>query len=306
MVTLWHNGEVVNKIYSMKEYFAKKYAFQVQKITVSLDFTCPNIDGRVGSGGCIYCLDGSVPHKKEKRVPLKEQIKKGIESGDKRFGAGTRYMVYFQTNSNTYAAVATLKEMYASVFEFDRVIGIAIGTRPDCVGEEVLDILKTYATAGKEVWLELGLQSANEATLIKINRGHTVATFVDAVKRAKHKGLKVAAHVIVGFPWETIKDFLASATLLVELGVEGIKIHPLYILEGTPLGEMYKKEAFELLTLNAYVGALAQMVKILPENTIIMRVSAEGYDSCLLAPEYCSTKYKSKIKAMLERELQIR
>ncbi len=291
---------------SLNHYFREKYKKRVQKITVSLPFTCPNRDGKISKGGCTYCYKGSMPPKNSTDIPLEKQIEEGIFRGKRKFGKDTLFMVYFQTYSNTYAGIDELKSRYDMALKYADVIGIDVGTRPDCVSEETLDLLKSYSNKLQEVWIEYGLQSANDETLKRINRGHNAVDFINAVKRTKKKGLKVTAHMIVGFPWENHDDFIKTAELISSLPADGIKIHPLYIMEATKLGEEYKNNKFKLLTVEEYTSILADIVEMLPEDMVIMRFTAEGEDKGLLAPEYCKPQYKNSIKEMLIEELRKR
>lgn len=289
--------------YSLKDYFLEKYGKRVQKITVALPFTCPNIDGTKGRGGCIYCYAGSIPPNLSPTEPLKKQIENAILRYKKRFKKNVLFTVYYQSYSNTYGDLEYLKSVYDIALEFDEVVGIDVGTRPDCVPEEVLDLLASYTEKGLEIWVEYGLQSANFESLKKINRGHGVSDFVDAVLRTKRRPLKVTAHIIVGLPWETEDDFYETAKMVAALPIDGIKIHPLYIMEHTPLGEMYKRGEFEPLPLDRYVKIAADIIEMMPQNMIVMRFTAEGHEDKLLAPEYCKPSWKNRVRQMVEEEL---
>ncbi len=290
--------------YSLKDYFLEKYGTRVQKITVALPFTCPNIDGTKGRGGCIYCYAGSIPPNLTPTKPLKQQIEEAILRYKRRFkNKKVLFTVYYQSYTNTYGDIDYLKSIYDVALEFDEVVGIDVGTRPDCAPEEVLDLLASYTDKGLEVWVEYGLQSANFESLKKINRQHGVSDFVDAVLRTKKRPLKVTAHIIVGLPWETEEDFYETAKMVAALPIDGLKIHPLYIMEHTKLGEMYKRGEFQPLPLEKYVKIAADIIEMMPPNMIIMRFTAEGHDDKLLAPEYCRPSWKNKVKQMVEQEL---
>ncbi len=290
--------------FSLNDYFKSKYSNRIQKITVSLPFTCPHIED--GSGGCAYCHKGSMPPGADVSIPLAKQIMHGIISGKKRYGDGTGFIVYYQTYTNTNAPLDKLKEIYDEAFNHPDIIGIDVGTRPDCAGDDVLKLLKSYEKDGAEVWLELGLQSANNKTLAEINRRHTVEDFTDAAVRSKKAGLKIIAHMMVGLPGETHTDFMATAKLIASLGFFGIKIHPLYVMEGTALGDRYAKKPFEILKIDEYVKALADIIEVLPQEMVVMRFTAEGGEKQLIAPNYCRPEYKLKIKDMLLQELMNR
>ena len=293
--------------YSLRDYFLDKYGTRVQKITVALPFTCPNIDGTKGRGGCIYCYAGSIPPNLTPTKPLRQQIEEAILRYKRRFkNKPLKFVIYYQSYSNTYGDLDYLKSVYDTALEFDEVVGIDVGTRPDCAPEEVLDLLASYTDKGLEVWIEYGLQSANFESLKRINRGHGVSDFVDAVLRTKRRPLKITAHIIVGLPWESEEDFYETAKLVAALPIDGLKIHPLYIMDRTVLGEMYKRGEFEPLPLERYVKIAADIIEMMPPQMVVMRFTAEGHDDKLLAPEYCRPSWKSKVKQMVEEELRRR
>lgn len=287
-------------------YAKEKFGTRVQKIPVALPFTCPNIDGSKGRGGCIYCYKGSRPAHLVPWEPLKIQIEKGIRNAKERYGKKVKFFVYFQSYTNTYGDLNTLKEMYDTVLHFDEVVGIDVGTRPDCVPQEVLNLLASYKDMGLEVWIEYGLQSANFETLKKINRQHGVSDFVDAVLRAKELGLKVCAHTIVGLPGERHEDFLETAKLVASLPVDGVKIHPIYVMENTGLAKLYKEGKFRTLNLEEYVRYAADMLEVIPENVVIHRLTAEAEKDKLLSPDYCVYERKVEVIKRIEEELKRR
>jgi radical SAM protein (TIGR01212 family) len=281
---------------SLNEYFKNKYKTRVQKITISLPFACPH-------EGCSYCWQGSMPPGNSVDIPLKKQLENGILKGKKKYGEDTKFFAYFQSYTNTNDTPENLKKLFDEALNYHDIIGISAGTRPDTAPDEVLRLLDSYADSGIEPWIEFGLQSASDATLKKINRGHTVKQFVDAAGAASKTRLKILAHVIIGFPWETKDDFMRTISLVSSLNIHGIKIHPLYIVEGTKLGDEYKKDGFKMLAIEDYVKALADIIEMLPKDMVIMRFTAEGHPDRLLAPDYCRPAYKVKIKEMLVEEM---
>ena len=291
--------------YSLKDYFQEKYGKRVQKITVALPFTCPNRDGTKGRGGCTYCYDGSKPSMLTPTVPLEIQIKEGIERAKRKYGEDILFAIYFQSYTNTYADLNTLKKYYDVALKFDRVVGIDIGTRPDCAQDEVLDLLAEYTDKGLEVWVEFGLQSANFETLKKINRQHGVSDFVDAVLRTKKRNLKVCAHMIIGLPGETREDFIETAKLIASLPVDGIKIHPLHVIKGTVMAKQYEKGEFKTLTLEEYAEYCADVIELLPPHMVVHRITGETDEERLIAPEWCTYRYKNqviqKVREILEK-----
>ena len=290
---------------SLREYYSGKYRERVQKITVSLPFTCPHME-EDGSGGCTYCHKGSIPNLNDPQLPMAKQMATGITAAQKRYGPDTKFIVYFQTHTNTNAPIAELKRIYDEAFNHVNVIGLDIGTRPDCAGDDVIELLDSYCSQGYEVWIEFGLQSANNATLKSINRGHTAGDFTAAVIRAKKTRLKITAHMIVGLPGETKADYMKSASLIASLGVHAIKIHPLHVMEGTVMGDEYKKKPFDVLHLDDYIEVLADIIEILPPEMIVMRYTSEAVESHLLAPNYCRPEYKIVLKQMLISEFEKR
>ncbi len=292
--------------YSLKEYFLEKYGRRVQKITVALPFTCPNRDGTKARGGCTFCADGSKPSMLDSRVPLEVQIKEGIERAKRKYGEDIYFFIYYQSYTNTYADLETLKRVYDTALKFEGVVGIDIGTRPDCVPEEVLDLLTEYAEKGLEVWVEYGLQSANFETLKRINRAHGVSDFVDAVLRTKRRPLKVCAHIIVGLPGEGREDVIETAKLLASLPIDGVKIHPLHIIKGTVMALEYQLGKIKLLSLDEYANLCADVIEILPENVVVHRITGEVDEERLIAPEYCSPKMKNKVMQTVEKVLRER
>jgi len=281
--------------YSLNDYFTQKYLTRIQKLTISLPFTCPH-------GRCSYCYDGSKPPHNDIFLPLARQIENGIAYGRKRYGKNTKFIAYFQSYSNTNKPFDELKKYYDEIFNYNDVIGMSIGTRPDCIDDEKLSLIDSYVDKNIDVWLELGLQSANDETLIRINRGHTVNQFVDAFEKVKRTRIKTVIHIIIGLPGEEKKDFHKTAKLAAVLHPFGIKIHPLYVVDKTNLGEKYKSSPFKILDLEEYVQNLADVMEILPADTIIMRFTAEAPRDLLIAPEYCSSQYKNKIKELLMQE----
>ncbi len=291
---------------SFKSYLKRKYKKRVQKITLTLPFTCPNIDGTKSYGGCIYCREGSRPFHLSPEVSLDEQIRRGIERAEKKYGKDILFFLYYQSYTNTYGDLEYLKEIYDRALKFDKVVGFSVGTRPDCVPEEVLNLLKQYREKGLEVWVEVGLQSANFSTLKFINRAHGVSDFIDAVFRIKEKGLLVCTHVILGLPNESKEDFLETAKLLSLLPIDGVKIHPIYVVKGTKLYKLYLEGKFKPLELEDYINYVCDFLELLPKNVVVQRLTAEEDPKLLVAPSYCTYKEKSKVLNLIREELKRR
>jgi radical SAM protein (TIGR01212 family) len=289
-----------------RDYLREKFGTRVKKIPVALPFTCPNIDGTKGRGGCIYCFKGSRPAHLDPRSGLKAQIREGIRRGLERYGKKTKFIVYFQSYTNTYSDIETLRQYYDTITEFSEVVGIDVGTRPDCAPDGVLDLLSGYGKRGYEVWIEFGLQSANFETLKRINRQHGVSHLVDAVLRAKRRGLKVCVHTILGLPGEGREDFLETAALLRALEVEGVKIHPIYVMRNTPLAGLYLRGEFRPLSLEEYVSECATFLEHINPGTVVHRLTAEANFPDLLAPDYCTYEKKPLVIASVLEELKRR
>ena len=209
-------------------------------------------------------------------------------------------LAYFQPYTNTYAPVKRLREIYEPAFASDEVVGVSIGTRPDCVPPDVMELLE-YENSRKPVILELGLQTANDETLKAIGRGHSVAEFEDAVKRAHSAGLWVTSHVILGLPGETLKDFEKTAEVIRDLGISAVKIHPLHIVRDTRLAESYRRGEFELLSFEAYCEAVARFIRIVGKDVAIERFSGEAQNETLVAPDW--TGDRNRIVSQVERLL---
>ena len=287
-----------------RDYARERFGRRVKKIPVALPFTCPNIDGTKGRGGCIYCYKGSRPEHLDPRISLREQIEQGIRHAKERYGKKTLFFIYFQSYTNTYGDVWELKELYDTALEYDDVVGLDVGTRPDCAPNEVLSLLSSYRERGYEVWIEFGLQSANFETLKRINRAHGVSELVDATLRAKAFGLKVCIHTIVGLPGETREDFLETAKLVASLRADGIKIHPIYVMKNTGLAKLYEEGRFKPLSLEEYVSYASEMLELIPPSTVVHRLTAEAKKPALLAPDYCTYERKLEVIKAIEDHLR--
>lgn len=273
----------------------------MHKVTVDAGFTCPNRDGAVGYGGCIYCDDrGSGSYAIDRLEPVSKQIADGIKRLKRRYKA-KKFIAYFQAFTNTYAPVEQLKQLYDEAVEHSDIVGLAIGTRPDCVPAPVLDLVESY-TDDYQVWLEYGLQSCHNDTLKKINRGHKYEDFVSAVGRTRGRGILICAHVIIGLPGESRDDILATASAVAGLQLDAIKIHSLYILEGTPIAKMYHSGELSMMERDEYVEIVCDFLERLPPDMVIQRLIGEGPRDRLIAPKWCLDKHTvlSQINSELE------
>ncbi|RKZ90313.1 MAG: TIGR01212 family radical SAM protein, partial [Gammaproteobacteria bacterium] len=221
---------------------------------------------------------------------IDEQIEAGRQVILKRTGAA-RYLAYFQAYTNTYADINTLKLLYDNALSHPDVIGLSIGTRPDCVPDSVLNLLAQYQEQGYEIWLELGLQSSFDSTLKEVNRGHGFAEYQDAIQRAHQYDLQVCTHLIVGLPTETKRHSLTSMSRVLETKPEGMKIHPLHIVKGTQLARQWKSGQYQPLSMDEYVDTVVNMVKMAPDDMIYHRLTGTASEDLLLAPGWCSKKW---------------
>jgi len=276
----WNNTK---RYYDLKSFFVNRFGCTVYKLQIDAGFTCPNRDGTAGRGGCIYC-DGRFSRLRH-QGPL-PSVTEQIERG-KTFYRGTRgaqkFIAYFQTATNTYAPLARLKALYDEALAQDDIVGLSVGTRPDCVPDAVIDLFEEYAR-DRHVWLEYGLQSIRDRTLQLINRGHDSAAFLDAVDRTAGRGVNICVHIIVGLPGETREDILQTARALASLPIQGIKIHLLLALSGTPLGDLYERGEIRMMPQEEYVSIVCDILEALPPGVVIQRLTADGYRDIYLAP----------------------
>ena len=276
------------RYYPYSKYLKETFGKKVYKITLDSGFYCPNRDGTISKGGCIFCDEvGSFSRCADSRQTIQEQILSSMEHLQKQFKAEA-FIAYFQSYSNTYAPVEKLKEVYDSVFFDEKIVSISIGTRPDCVDSEKLDLISTYKTP----WIEYGLQSSHNETLKWMNRGHDFECFKRAVIETKKRGIKVCAHIILGFPNETKEMMLETARKLAELEIDGIKIHMLTILADSPLLKIYEKNPFYLMDMEQYCEIVCDILEILPPNCTIERIAGTGYSETTQAPKWVNRRFE--------------
>ncbi len=296
----WNNAK---RYYDLKSYWVNRFGCRVHKLPIDAGFTCPNRDGTIAEGGCIYCDGrGSALRQAGELPSVTEQIRRGKAYYGERPRA-EKFIAYFQTFTNTYGPVERLRELYDEALAEEEVIGLSIGTRPDCLSDEALALIRSYAER-HHVWLEFGLQSIHDRTLRVINRGHDAAAFVDAVGRAGGGPIQLCAHIIVGLPGESREDILETARVIAGLPVGGIKIHNLLALRGTLFGERYSRGEAGLLTREEYVGTVCDILEVLPPEMVIQRLTADGYRDIFLGPPWAANKL-AVINA-IDRELEAR
>jgi len=283
-------------------YLKQKFGVKVYKVTIDAGFSCPNRDGTISSGGCIFCDEsGSFSQAHSNLLSIEDQLKTGIETLSTRFKA-KKFMSYFQAYSNTYKPVDKLEKIYNSALNHPDVIGLSIGTRPDCVDDEKLKLIASYKD-DYYTWIEYGLQSIHDKTLRAINRGHDFDCFLKAYEMSKKVGLNVCAHVILGLPDETREDMLQTAKKLAEMKVDGIKIHMLCVLENTQLAKLYEAGKISLPSEEEYMQTVCDFLEILPAETTIHRLAGNGLKKELIAPRWIGKKMDmlNKIDRELER-----
>ena len=268
----------------------RRYGERVHKLAINAGLTCPNRDGSKGRGGCTFCNNASFNPMSRRPPSVAEQIESGRQVIRRRTGA-QRYIAYFQAYTNTYADVAYLAELYEQALDEPDVVGISVGTRPDCVPDQVLDLMAGYQAQGHEVWLELGLQSAFDKTLEQVNRGHGFAEYKQAVRAAHKRGLPVCTHLIVGLPGEGRNEALESLRQVLEYGVEGLKLHPLHVVKGTQLANQWRAGDYHPLSSEDYISIAVDMIEQTPPEVCYHRVTGTAEASILLAPGWCSKKW---------------
>ena len=270
---------------SYGHYLRRRFGFRISKVNVDAGFTCPNRDGSKGTGGCIYCNNVSFsPKETQAVVPLEEQMAAGIAYHRTRLGS-EKFIIYFQKYTNTYGSVELLSDLYHRALDHPDVIGISVGTRPDSLSDEALELLTEIART-KYVCLELGLQSMDDAILQRINRGHTLDDFIGAVNRASRRNIDICAHLIYGFPGETAAEFLKTATLMADLPIDALKLHQLHAVDGTELAELYRRGEFTPLTLEAYIATVADFLELLPPRVAIQRLYGSAPLEISVAPQW--------------------
>ena len=280
-----------NKRYHTLDYFYKnKFGEKIFKVSLNAGFSCPNMDGTIGTGGCIYCSkSGSGEFAGNKEDSIEKQFIEIRDMMHKKW-KDAKYIGYFQARTNTYAPVEKLKRVYEKVLSFDNVVGLNIATRPDSITDECLDYLeelnkKTYLT------IELGLQTTNEKTTKLINRCHTLECFENMVKKLRKRNIDVVVHIIDGLPYETKEDMLNTVRYLNTLDIQGIKIHMLSIIKDTPLEKLYEKEHFKVLTKEEYIDIVIEQLELLRPEIVIHRITGDPKLDELVEPNWLVKKF---------------
>lgn len=286
-------------------YLKNKYGEKIYKLPVNLPGTCPNRDGTVSRGGCIFCdEEGAGFECLPSDMSVKEQIARNKAFFIKRFN-GHRFFAYFQAFTNTYTDYESFRRNIMAAAEDDDIIGISVSTRPDCINDAYLDFLgELQREKGLEINIELGLQTVNYHTLKKINRGHTLGEFIDAVLRVKKRGFKTVVHLILNLPWDDDTDVVESAKVCSSLGIDFVKLHSLYVVKGTVLGEMFERGEFALISLEEYIDRVVLFLEYLDPSIVIQRLVGKGPQGNLLFCNWGTSWWKIKrgVEEVLEEK----
>lgn len=276
------------KYTSLNQYLKVRFGTKIYKIALDGGFTCPNRDGTLGTRGCIFCSKGGSGDFAENRaLDIKTQIERGKSRVSGKIKNG-KYIAYFQAFTNTYASVDRLESLYMQAIEHEDIVALSIGTRPDCLGDEVIELLERLNKI-KPIFVELGLQTIHENTAKYIRRGYELSVYDDAVRRLHKAGLNVVTHLIIGLPDETKDDMLKSVEYVCNV-TDGIKLQLLHILKGTDLEEQYNAGKIKVLTLDEYCDIICDCIKIIPKNVVVHRLTGDGAKKDLIAPLWSADK----------------
>jgi radical SAM protein (TIGR01212 family) len=274
----------------LRGFLQRRFGCRVHKITLDAHLTCPNLDGTKAVGGCIFCHQGS-GHSRQGNASIAEQLERGKVYLRQRHKA-QKFLAYFQRHTNTYAPVETLTQLYDEALAVDDIVGVVVGTRPDCAPDPVLDLLQEYARR-TYVSVEYGLQSIHDRTLAHVNRAHGFSEFLDAIRRTAGRGIHTCVHVMLGLPGETRADMLATAEAIAGLPLDGIKIHLTYVLKRTVLGDMYLQELYRPMEMIEYVETVCDVLERLPPSMVIHRLTGDPPRDLLLAPQWARRKWQA-------------
>ena len=266
----------------------KRYGEKVHKLTLHGDFSCPNRDGTLGRGGCTFCNVAAFADEKQAQHSIKNQLALRAQEVSHK---AKKYLAYFQAYTSTYAEIEQLASLYKQATVNNNIVGICVGTRPDCVSDEVLNLLSSYLLRGYEVWLELGLQSANDKTLKRINRGHGFDEYQRVCIKARALGIKVCTHLILGLPKETQTDYQQTLNQVIETGVDGLKLHPLHVVRGATMEKSWRAGRLTTLSLEEYSQAAVALIRHTPRDIVFHRISATAKLDELLSPMWCEKRW---------------
>lgn len=290
------------KYHTLNYHLLNTFGEKVYKAVIDAGFTCPNIDGRCGFGGCAYCFDGAGEFTNDAVFSITEQLQKEYERIAKKH-KNPKLIAYFQAHSNTYAPVEILREKYTEALSFPDVVGLSIATRADCIDEEIADLLEEYA---KKTYLtvELGLQTANDKIAKEFNRGYDFSVFLHAYKLLKERNIRVCVHIINGLMNETKDDMVTTAKEVGKLKPEAVKIHLLHIVKGTAYERLYKEDKLIPLTKDAYIDIVCRQLELLPPETVIERITGDGGRDTLIAPLWSLDKIS--VLGAIDKEMAAR
>ncbi len=289
--------EKVEHLYlRLSRYFTERFGKRVHRVSVDAGFSCPNRDGTLGVGGCIFCNNTAFSSNTSvgEKLSLEEQVRRGIERARRRYGAEA-FMLYFQAYTGTYDTPENLRRRYDVIRRFPEMVALSVATRPDCIDESRAELLASYA-GDYEVWVELGLQSIHECTLRYVNRRHSVACFERAVELLRRAGgIKICVHLVIGLPYadgavEDMEMVIQTADRLAALAIDGVKIHPLHVVKGTPLHRLYERGAYRPLEMHEYAEAAVEFIEHLPPRCVVHRVGADCPKDMLVAPQWITRK----------------
>ena len=286
----------------LSEVLKQEYGEKIYKLTLSSGCTCPNRDGRISFGGCTFCSEGGSGEFASRAPDIEGQIEEARQRIRNKTDA-RRFIAYFQSFTNTYGNAADLEDLYTGVILRDEIVILSIATRPDCLDENIMGMLRRL-NAIKPVWVELGLQTMHDRTAERINRGYRLEVFEEAVRKLKSAGIQVIVHVIFGLPGETKEDMLRTIRYLADLrsGPDGVKLQMLNILKGSSLAKEYLAEPFPLLTMEEYTSLVAKSMRILPDEMVIHRMTGDGPGGLLIAPDW--VRNKKKVLNTINRKLK--
>ena len=298
-----HNAILASRLNSYGQNLLARFGERVHKIALDAGFTCPNRDGTKGTGGCTFCNNVSFSPASGSRQAVSEQIDQARDKIYRRTRA-RKFIAYFQAYTNTYADVAELETMYRHALEKPDIVGLSIGTRPDCVSLAVLRLLDRLRLEGHEVWLELGLQSAFDESLVRVNRGHTFAEYRDTAVAARELGIPLCTHLIIGLPGENERHYHATLDAVLNVGVDGLKLHPLHVVKHTMLAYQWRRGEYQPLDKPDYIRIAADLIERTSPEVIFHRVTATASRDILLAPAWCAEKWN--VLNGIEQELRNR
>jgi len=288
------------RYYSYNHFLRRRFGTRVQKVSLDAGFTCPNVDGTVAKGGCTFCDNRSFsPSRRLPRAGILGQIDQSIARMQVRYWNCRHFLAYFQPATNTYAPVERLRPLYEEALSHPRVVGLAIGTRSDCVPNDTLDLLEEIAGRAY-LSVEYGMQTMHNRSLEWMNRGHNYESFLDAVERSRRRGFEICAHVMLGLPGESHDDMLATARELARVNIDAVKIHNLYCVKNTRLAEQVAAGEVQLMGREAYVRTVVDFMELLPPTMVIERISGDAPPDYFIGPSWCLDK--PAVKLAIESE----